>query len=95
MSLHDDPDLDLPLWSARQIGAAAGVFEVDEHGKVVKDETGQPKVDLSKTFHLISIGVIPAKHVKGFDKNGKQKARGHLISSRRLIRDSLLLKATV
>jgi hypothetical protein len=86
---HDDSDLDALLWGAREIGRAACVFKKDEHGKVVKDAHGEPEVDLPKIFHLIKIGVVPARHIRG-----RGKSRGHLVSSKRQINIALLIGET-
>jgi hypothetical protein len=85
-------DLDAPIWHASGIAKAAGLFKKDKKtGRVEKDKkTGEPIPDARKGQYLVDIGVIPAKRVKGRDKEGKEKGRGQLVSSLRLILQSIL-----
>jgi hypothetical protein len=89
MPSQDDLYLDLPLWGAYLIGKEAGIFETDENGDVVLDENGQPVVDVKKAHYLIGIGAIAAKSVKG-----RGRTKGRLVSTRRQIRNSLLIQTT-
>jgi hypothetical protein len=84
--------LDVPIWGAKAIAKAAGLFKKDKKtGQVKKDKkTGEPIPDDRKGFYLIEIGAIRAKHVKGFDKDGNENARGQLVSTQRLINQSIL-----
>ena len=99
MSLHDNPDLDAPIFGARNIARAAKLFERDEEtDQIVLDKHGQPEVDVRKGFYLLETGAIRAKlvkgrhtdEVKGKHKKGDQKSRGQWVTTLRLIRQSLL-----
>ena len=76
-------DLDAPIWGAKRIAAAAGLFKKDK-------KTGKKKLDERKGFYLLESGAIRAKQVKGRDEDGNEKTRGQWVTTLRLIRESLL-----
>jgi hypothetical protein len=76
-------DSDEWIWGIEAIAAAANLFKQDE-------ETGETKPHIRKAAHLLATGGIAGRRVIGRDKDGKEHSRGQWVSSRRLIRNSLL-----
>jgi hypothetical protein len=70
--------LDAPVWGAEAIAREAGLYRINP-------KTGKPEVHVRKAFHLLEIGAIAAKRVRG-----RGKDRGQWVSTPRLIRNSLL-----
>jgi hypothetical protein len=71
-------DLDKKLWGARAIAEEADLYRINP-------KTGKTEPHVRKAFHLLEIGAIAAKRVKGEGKD-----RGTWVSTPRLIRNSLL-----
>ena|ERR1700722_19377846 len=89
----DDRELDRPLW-----GAAAIAREANLYTQQTDAETGVVETvpDVRKAYYLLESGALARKRVvgtrpkKGNPKAREQKARGTWVSTRRLIRQSLL-----
>ena len=74
--------LDKPVWGAEAIAREANLYRTNK-------KTGKTELHTRKAFHLLEIGAIAAKRVKGEGKD-----RGQWVSTPRLIRNSLLPETT-
>lgn len=76
-------DPDEWIWGIEAIAREANLFKQDE-------KTGESTPHVRRAAHMLSTGAIAGRCVKGRDKNGKEHSRGQWVSTRGLIRNSLL-----